>query len=304
MKGDYSRITFNPSNQYSGVRFQQGRVQTDADFNEQYDIVLNRLETGFRDYIGQSGVPEGDSGFLLTGKSNTIQIGKGRCYVDGKLLANPEDILLTAQPDLPGVELPTEDGLYLAYLDVWQRHITALEAPNIQDAALGNQDTSTRIKNVWQVKMVRFGEKDVEPTAAQLAALEPGAGWTPAKQTQKGDDLPCSTGKLKARVSGDGSHLGNQLYQVAIHTPGKAETATYKWSRDNASNGARVLAINDKKITIRFIGRGTEDGYKAGDLLEITNDLLELNGKPGVLAKVKDVNDAVLTMEVEEKDKD
>ena len=35
MKGDVSRETFDATKHYSGVRMQQGRVQTDADWNEQ-----------------------------------------------------------------------------------------------------------------------------------------------------------------------------------------------------------------------------------------------------------------------------
>ncbi len=38
MPGDYSRQTFRQKQHYSGVLEQQGRVQTDADWNEQQDI--------------------------------------------------------------------------------------------------------------------------------------------------------------------------------------------------------------------------------------------------------------------------
>ena len=35
MKGDFSRIRFNPGKQYTAVLEQQGRVSLDADTNEQ-----------------------------------------------------------------------------------------------------------------------------------------------------------------------------------------------------------------------------------------------------------------------------
>ena len=38
MKGDFTRLTFAPAKHYSSVRQQQGRVQLDADWNEQVDI--------------------------------------------------------------------------------------------------------------------------------------------------------------------------------------------------------------------------------------------------------------------------
>ena len=38
MPGDYSRRIFRNRKHYSGVLMQQGRVQLDADWNEQLDI--------------------------------------------------------------------------------------------------------------------------------------------------------------------------------------------------------------------------------------------------------------------------
>ena len=43
MKGDFSRNTFDPGNHYSAVLMQQGRVQVDADWNEQAAIGLHYL---------------------------------------------------------------------------------------------------------------------------------------------------------------------------------------------------------------------------------------------------------------------
>jgi hypothetical protein len=57
MKGDFSRSTFDPRKHYSGVRMQQGRVQLDADWNENLDILLRRIETETIDVIGECGVP-------------------------------------------------------------------------------------------------------------------------------------------------------------------------------------------------------------------------------------------------------
>jgi hypothetical protein len=45
------------------------------------------------------------------------------------------------------------DGLYLAYLDVWQRHITTVEDPELREPALNIPDTTTRTKTVWQLKL-------------------------------------------------------------------------------------------------------------------------------------------------------
>ena len=49
MKSDISRNTFDPAKHFSRVIMQQGRVQLDADWNEQADILLHSIrDTGSR----------------------------------------------------------------------------------------------------------------------------------------------------------------------------------------------------------------------------------------------------------------
>ena len=66
MKGNFSRQTFDRRKHYRGVLMQQGRVQLDADWNEQQDIVLYRLETSAWDTMGESGVPDNGAGFDIS----------------------------------------------------------------------------------------------------------------------------------------------------------------------------------------------------------------------------------------------
>ena len=42
--GDYTRFSYKPAKRYAAVLMQQGRVQLDADWNEQSDIYKHRLE--------------------------------------------------------------------------------------------------------------------------------------------------------------------------------------------------------------------------------------------------------------------
>ena len=167
MKGDYSRNTFAQEKHYSNIRIQQGRVQTDADFNEQIDIATHRVETGAKDMVGYGGVPAKDPGFGISGDNGNIIIGKGRCYLDGALIENENDVDYMAQKDMPGASAPGENGVYLAYLDMWPRHISALDDPDIIDAALDGHDTATRVKNLWQVKLTKLGESGFEANPEQ-----------------------------------------------------------------------------------------------------------------------------------------
>lgn len=100
MKGDFTRKTFDPLNHFARVLMQQGRVQLDADWNEQTAILLHYLRALGADLIGPHGGPAdapgavtpGKTGFaispLVTGAgavSGDFVIGAGHYYVDGIL---------------------------------------------------------------------------------------------------------------------------------------------------------------------------------------------------------------------------
>ena len=58
MKADLTRESFNPLKHFSRVLMQQGRVQLDADWNEQADILLRYLRQLGTDIIGPHGGPK------------------------------------------------------------------------------------------------------------------------------------------------------------------------------------------------------------------------------------------------------
>jgi len=68
------------------------------------------------------------------------------------------------QSDYPNPE-PCNNGLHLAYLDVWQRHITTIEDPGLREPALNIPDTTTRSKTVWQLKLQPLNRKFIEDNA-------------------------------------------------------------------------------------------------------------------------------------------
>ena len=87
MKGDFTRVTFEPQKRYTSVRMQQGRVQLDADWNEQADIQAYLERTEAVDVIGEAGAPKGAGNFSIavTGDGADLAIGPGRFYVEGML---------------------------------------------------------------------------------------------------------------------------------------------------------------------------------------------------------------------------
>src|SRR4026209_239279 len=85
--GVISRKTFDSRKHYSGVLQQQGRVQVDADWNEQLAIHHHRTETEATDVIGACGAPTHGGGFKVekTPDGQDLTIAAGRIYVEGLL---------------------------------------------------------------------------------------------------------------------------------------------------------------------------------------------------------------------------
>jgi hypothetical protein len=91
MKADLTRVSFRPEKHFARVLMQQGRVQLDADSNEQTAILLHYLHALAGDIIGPAGGPMGNCGFVVQPLKvaqavlGDFQITAGRYYVDGIL---------------------------------------------------------------------------------------------------------------------------------------------------------------------------------------------------------------------------
>ncbi|MBI1868075.1 MAG: hypothetical protein HYS06_07260 [Methylocystis sp.] len=301
MKGDISRDTFDATKHYSGVVMQQGRVQLDADWNEQQSIHRHRAETQAKDVIGASGAPQHDAGFQLTTDGRTLTIGKGRYYVHGLLCENEAKVDYLNQPDFPKppviADLMNATGAtaMILYLCVWRRAITALEDPSIREAALGGPDTALRVKTVWQVKAlpVRLVNTASAPACGDGfpewdALVAPGTGLMSARaQPVQPTDSPCLL-----PPSAGYRRLENQLYRVEVHKAGPLATATFKWSRDNGAVVTAVEKFNGQELTVHDLGRDETLGFSNGQTVELLDDATELFGQPGPLLQIDHVDEA------------
>jgi hypothetical protein len=85
---------------------------------------------------------------------------------------------------------------------------------------------------------------------------------------------------------------------VEIHQPGAIGAATFKWSNNNASVASGVIAITQsgRVLTVQSTGKDDVLRFSPNDWVEITDDWLELNGLPGELHQVTEVNDAAKTV--------
>ena len=394
MKADFSRNSFDARKHYSAVLLQQGRVQVDADWNEQQQINGHRAAQVAADVIGAAGAPQAQPGMGLrfTADGTDLAIDSGRFYVDGLLcendasesfaftstgddqaslvLARPDDTPFTvgqwlslatdpaapaqqavvvnvtrtasgavlqlsqpvtrpaqvpagsfsgtlrvfatylAQPDLPlpdhataangavPASLALADGVWLAYLDAWERHVDALDDPAIRETALGGPDTAARARTVWQVKLLAVAAAAGQILQADTAfpewdALVAGTDGALAARTAppQGPAGPCLV-----PAGGGYQGLENQLYRLEIHAGGADGTATFKWSRDNGSVVARVLDFNGASLTVDSTGRDDALGLANGQWVEIVGDVEALQGRPGQLLQIATVSPATATV--------
>jgi hypothetical protein len=355
MKADLSRDTFNPVRHFLRVIQQQGRVEVDADPNEQAAILIRYLQTLAADLIGPYGGPVGDAGFKIAWIDDTIYIEPGRYYVDGvlcELEPGPEvkneiatklkdahmsknSMPYYEQPDrrIDEKSDPLPQGESLVYLDVWEHHITAIEDPTIREVALGGPDTSTRSKVVCQIKVSEPREGQEIRNCDDLRG-EAWARWVERLQSPERGRLAARDNKSKATTDPCitppmAGYRGaeNQLYRVEIRTNGRCgegrplgveirniaaevtaaphpefgPVATFVWSRENGSVVSE-WDVSDNRIVLADPGRDTKLGIAAGDWIELTDDAHELNGVPGALVKVTNVEDNVLTIDEDSAD--
>lgn len=340
MAFDNSRFIFDPWKNYSGVVMEQGRVQLDSDWNEWHAEIARRIQAGTLDIMGHAAYPATTpAAFQITASSSpsTVLIGCGRMYVDGLLAENhglpanarwdpalaelsgspqpppqpppppssSNTIDFAHQPYLPGASVPTDIASYLFYLDVWTRPVTFLEDANLIDKAVG-VDTTGRLQTVWQVGYMPAGTYTCATPDSQIAYPAASTGLLSTNVVPNPSAGPCCL------TTGTGyTGVENQFYRVEIHqggpgsdTPGPG-TATFKWSRDNASVATGVTAITSgadtagnpaSVLTVMSLGRDQVLGFSPGDWIEILDDWTELWGIAGILCQIDSVSVSAKTI--------
>lgn len=316
MGADLSRVRFDALRDHSGVVMQQGRLLLDADWNELVAILDRRLRAGAAD-LGSEGPKPGIAGvavvprttpdaFKIALAGGSLAIGRGRMYVDGLLAQNhgigadvfdpllvetvhAQDTPYTQQPywPTPTLPLPTT-GTHLVYLDVWAREVTPLEAPDLVETAVG-VDTTARTQTVWQVRLHAPDTPGIDCATPDAkipgwpAIIEPSAGRLTT------DTIPVTDTDGPCALPPNGGYRGleNQTYRVEIHYGGAAGTATFKWSRDNASVASPVVEVlSGTSIRPASLGKDGVLRFSSGDWVEITDDLHEFNQVPGEIRRV------------------
>lgn len=296
MSGDHTRFTFAPKKRYNAVLQQQGRVQLDADFNEAEAITRRRTTLQALDLFGPVGVPAltTPDAFKVTplaGPPGDLGLGVGRIYLDGIMaeILTEDAATYLKQPFLPDPPpLPAGDAVVL--LDVWEREVTWVQDPSLLDPALGGVDTTTRLQTVWQVKLL--AQKGAA-CGATVGTPPSGGRLTSSAVAPPAADDPC----ILPPVAGYRG-LENRLYRVEVQAGGALGTARFKWSRDNGSIvstvGALTVTGGQTTLTLDRIGRDAVRGFVIGNWVTLTDDIRELMGERGEMARVVAIQPATL----------
>jgi hypothetical protein len=329
MKGDFSRLVRFPG--ATRVLSQQGRVQLDADWNELVAILVERTREGTRDLIGAHGGPQGTLGYAIQVAASAppgmaiargdFGIAGGTYYVEG-WACRTGSVPYTAQPDLPGAAPLTSGDAsstaaplielwggvpnnlagasqWIAYLDVWERHVSAAEDERLAEVALGGVDTTTRAVLMAQVRVVPApaGAPSADAAAAHLRTLFPEdlRPQLKARAKEVPNDPDACLSDPDARFRG----VENQLYRVEVHRGGPPGQATFKWSRDN---GSVVFPVRQDKwaarIRLAHLGRDDRSTLNEGDWVELVDEVLAKHGAPGPMLRVEKVDRDEMSVEV------
>ena len=300
MNGDFSRWT-SPNaiaHGYCGVLMQQGRLHTDADWNEAGQVQTSRTEHALRDIVGRCGTPQAGSGFQISAAVGGFGIAPGRFYLDGAMVENPAATTYLAQGGLvavpPLADQAPEDSPVLVYLQATQIHVTAQLDSRLADPALGGVDTATRLQAAWRVAVQPITLTDAERAAlidqARCGGLPAIPGWEASTGGMVAGTIPAGVlpPDSDCLIPPEAGYLSqeNQLYRVQIVRGGSLAVARFVWSRENASVEA-VLAHNADGD---FILQGNRDdaalGFVSGGWVEVFDAADQFFGRTGPLTQI------------------
>ena len=323
MYGDFSRFLSGISGHYSGVLAQQGRLLLDAELNEQNAILLDYLRGLTTDLIGPFAGPVDHAGFAVEpvvqeGKCRAVRLGAGHYYVYGLRCEAPP-------PHHPAHEewpVGEHEAPFLVYLAVWEQAVSAIQAPELVDPALGAgvPDTTRRAQVRWRPMAGRrlpWRDDDLtglEPDAIIRAFREYDADprHRPALAARAHSAGEPEPGPETAPAPWGYRGVENQLYRVEIYRGGDAGEATFTWSRDNGSVEFGLDGLTDpdaqgvRTATLQRVWSDTRQGLEVGDWVEFVDDRWAPLGRPAALMQVTGVSLATrqVTLQDTEDDRD
>ncbi|MFH5774284.1 hypothetical protein ACHFJ0_08510 [Paracoccus sp. NGMCC 1.201697] len=168
-------------------------------------------------------------------------------------------------------------ALTVAYLELSERVVTAIEDPGLREQALGTgRETTGRTEVQAQVKLAAVtGLTDPVAIAAAFAQVIQPTGRV-TFGTAAGADAadPCDL-----PVPGGYSGTENRLYRLVVHevTTGAGAVTRFKWSRDNAAGlwSCSLMPDQPPGALVTHLRVDAASPLRAGDLVELLSDATE-----------------------------
>ena len=269
---DLSRLMTDPRKHYAGVRMQQGRVLTDEDFNEASILDDEELRRTRLHAIGAYGAP--GAGFVPKnfkvggGGKLDFTFTVGEIYLGGlRLEMSIEETFLEQKDWLdfdPAVEAagPPAAGTSrtdLAWLEVWQQPVTAVEDGELLEVALGGPDTTTRWRTMRRIRLAQgIAESNCSDAWAAVTAGFAGLGTmteefelATAATLTVAFTAPADPGDLCSPAVA-GGYLGAENQAIRVQM---VDATHYTWGFDDAAPLYRVLvsAKGGQMIKLTFL---------------------------------------------------
>jgi hypothetical protein len=294
MATDVARLSFDPARVYRGVVPQQGRVNLEAEQNEQRVIDIEERRKELLDIVGPAGTP--DNGYAVSnpGGGFELTIGAGTMYVGGWRLELDEDLGDYSQPDW--LDRPgdwAEVGREHVVLWVQDTDVTAVEDPALYEVALGGPDGAARTRLLQRILRLRTTGDDCAEALLQDRKqwLLQGLNLNPKTMelestsrllvTWEGDPEPANP----CEPSSTGGYLGaeNQCIRVQITGVGRDGTVDFVWGYDDASFLYRVSADESANPVLTLDRTPVDDFHRprAGQAVQAlvsTADLASTDG--------------------------
>jgi len=310
MKGDFARVTFDPTRHFSQVFQQQGRVQLESDWNEQAAIGLYLLRTMATDLVGPCWAA--GTGFSIT-RQNLLanwQLSPGHFYVDGILCQNDTACTVATQPYAPtpgnGLDLADPPPGFVVWLDVWERHLSAIEAPSILDAALEGIDTATRAQVVWQLRLTDSAALGPQLDALAVALkLRAGGDLSDAEKAVLQQQINELTALRRSLDAGQGDPCTTLRAVLNARATYAWPRLRAQWSRENgsvifpvtgASGGSAQDGSPQLVVSLSNLGRDQRLGLAANEWVEVLDDNATLSQFASPLLQVVAIDAASRTV--------
>jgi hypothetical protein len=295
MATDVARMSFDPARRYRGVVPQQGRVNLEAEGNEQRTIDTEEQRAQVIDIVGPTGTP--DDGYAVgAGNGFELTIGPGTMYVGGWRVEQDEALSDYRQPDwLDRGRDWKETGREHVLLLVQESDVTAVEDPVLYEVALGGPDGAARTRLLQRIR-----RHDTDATTCAEAMAEEVKRWrsqglrydpetaallsdSRLRVTWEADPAPASP----CEPTSTGGYLGaeNQLLRVQLTQVRSNGSFDLVWGFDDASFLYRVTADASTNPVLTLDRTPVDDFHRprAGQAVQVLRATAELESTDGVV---------------------